>query len=204
MKKIVGLCMVAFSLIGIFFCLIKKNEPFFNLRKVITEHLRLFETCREQYFVFYGFPLIFAFGLSMVYQAGAAFYSELSVVLGILLSVLLAMLSILGSYDFSSIQDPEQRSRGIRGIEETTNAILFDSVLIIGLLLYGLTVIVVSGAALPQVLYKIKAVVSGLAYYVFVIVLLNLLLVIKHMSNLIQFNLIVTRGTKNDSSGTKE
>ena len=140
----------------------------------------------------------------MVYQAGAAFYSELSVVLGILLSVLLAMLSILGSYDFSSIQDPEQRSRGIRGIEETTNAILFDSVLIIGLLLYGLTVIVVSGAALPQVLYKIKAVVSGLAYYVFVIVLLNLLLVIKHMSNLIQFNLIVTRGKKNDSSGTKE
>jgi len=204
MQKQCGLLLVVLSLIGIFLCLVRKNEPFFNLRKVVAEHLKIFENCPEQYFVFYGFPLIFAIGLSLVYQAGAAFYSELSVVLGILLSMLLAMLSILGGYDFSTVQDKGQRERGMKGIEETTNAILFDSVLIIGLLLYGLTIIVVSGASLPQVFYKLKAIVSGFAYYIFVVILLNLLLVIKHMSNLIKYNLTVTRGRKDDASRTKK
>lgn len=196
MQKTIGLVMITLSLSGIFLCLIKKNEPFFNLRAVIVNHLKLFKNCPGQYIVFYAFPLIFAIGLSLVYQAGSSFYSELSVVLGILLSMLLAMLSILGGYDFSTIQDDVQRERGMKGIEETTNAILFDSVLIIGLLLYGLTIIVVSGASLPQFLYKLKAIVSGFAYYCFVVILLNLLLVIKHMSNLIKFNLIVTRGNR--------
>ena len=202
--QIIGLGLVILSLLGIVLCLIRKDEPFFNLREVIGKHLQLFKNCPEQYFVFYGFPLIFAIGLSLVYQAGAAFYSELSVVLGILLSMLLAMLSILGGYDFSTVQDKGQRERGMKGIEETTNAILFDSVLIIGLLLYGLTIIVVSGASLPQNLYKLKAIVSGFAYYIFVVILLNLLLVIKHMSNLIKFNLTVTRGRKDDASRTQK
>lgn len=204
MQKIIGLGLVVFSLLGTVLCLVRKDEPFFNLRKVIENHLQLFKNCRGQYFVFYGFPLLFAVGLSLVYQVGASFYSELSVILGILLTMLMAMLSILGGYSFSTIKDREQQKRGTKGIEETINAIIFESILIIGLLLYGLTIIVVSGTAFPPVFYKVKVIISGLAYYVFFVILLNLLLIIKHMSNLIVFNLHVKRGNEDDSSESKK
>lgn len=204
MVTYIGVSLVIASIIMILCCLLRKDEPFFNLRKVISEHLGLFKNCPSQYIVFYGIPLLFAVGLSMIYQAGAAFYSELSIVLGILLSMLLAMMSILSGYDFSTIQDEKQRKKGIEGVKQAVNAILFDSMLIIGLLLYGLTIIVVSGSTLPSVLYSIKPVASGLAYYIFFVILLNLVLIIKHLSNLVAFNFSVKRGPENDSSGIKK
>ena len=196
MKIIIGLILVGVSLLFTVLSLLRKNEPYFNFREVISNHLKLFENCKFQYIVFYGLPILFSVGLSMVYQAGASFYSELSIILGILLSMLFAMLSILGGYDLSDIEDEKQRQKGKNGIKQTANAIMFEAILIVGLLLYGLTVIVVSGTTLPFDYNVIKLVASGIAYYVFFVILLNLLLVLKNMSKIISFHLDAKREQK--------
>lgn len=188
--KLTGICLVIISLLIIFLCLLRKKDTFFNLYKVIFDHLKLFKDCKFQYIVFYGLPLVFSVGLAMLYTAGTAFYSELSVILGILLSMMLAILSILSGYDFSD-KNKRERKKAQDVVDETINAIIFDSVLCMFLMIYGLVIIVLEGSSFPDFpidITIIKAIISGVAYYIFTVILLNLLLIIKHMSNIIKYN----------------
>ncbi len=190
--KIFGAGLVVMSGLLICICLLRKNEAYFNLRKVIHEHLALFQNCKSQYLVFYGFPLTFAIGLAMLYEADTDFFSELSVILSIITSILFAILSILSGHDYSSVEDKRQKEKAEKVMRETLNAIIFSSVLCVFLLLYGLTIAVASGASfewLPFDISVVKRIVSALAYYIFTVILLNLFLIIKHMSKLIEFNL---------------
>lgn len=201
--KCIGLCLVVISIFFIALSLLRKKDTFFNLRKVIIDHLKLFKDCKAQYFVFYGLPLVFSVGLAILYTAGATFYSELSVILGILLSMMLAILSILSGFDFSHRSEAEN-NRAYKVVNETINAIIFDSVLCIFLMIYGLIIIVLEGASLPKLPINvaiIKAILSGAAYYIFTVILLNLLLIIKHMSNIIKYRMIIKKEEKNDTTG---
>lgn len=194
--KTVGAALVAGSIFCILISLLRKKETFFNLREVVECHLSLFKECKFQYVVFYGFPLLFAVGLAMLYEAGTAFYSELSVIMGILLGMLFAILSIMAGHDFSGVEDAQQRSNVKQVVNETINAIIFDSMLCLFLMLYGLIIIVLEGVtigALPVDVTLVKAILSGVAYYLFVVILLTLLLIVKHMSKIINFNLTVRK-----------
>lgn len=194
--KWVGLGLVASSFFIICMVLLKKNEPFFNLREIAESHFAFLQKSNAQFLIFTYVPLLFAIGLSLLYTGGAAFYSDLSVVLGILLSMLLASLSILSNYDFEKVEDEAQRKKGKAVVRDTINAILFDSILCVALLLYGLTIIVLSNGSyewLPFDLVIVKTVISGIAYYIFTVILLNLLLVFKQMSNIIEFSILVKK-----------
>jgi hypothetical protein len=139
---------------------------------------------------------LFAVGLSILYSAAIEFYTELSVILGIILSVLLTILSILSNYDFSTVSDEQQKEKGRKVVEDTINAITFSTLLCIFLLLYNLVLIILRTCDLSWVtcdLSFIKAVVSAIAYYVFAVICLNLLLIVKQMSKIIQFNLNVKK-----------
>lgn len=195
-KTIIGLSLVAFSALLIFLCMMRKKEDFFNIRKTICDHLKVFKHCPSKYWIFYGLPLMFSVGLALIYEAGASFYTELSVVLGIILSMLFAILSILSSQDYSAVNDKTQKSKAKKVLKETTNAIVFDSVLSLFLMLYGLVIIVLSGINTIEIPFNptiVKAVASGIAYYVFTIILLNLLFIVKQMSKIIEFNIEVKR-----------
>lgn len=190
--KYIGLVLVIVSAILILCSLLRKKESFFNLRQVIKKHLAVFKECKFQYLVFYGFPMFFSIGLAMIYKAGETFYSELSVIMGILLSMLFAILSILAGHDFSTVKDEQQRAKVKSVVKETVNAIVFDSILCLFLMIYGLVVIVLDGisfSSLPFNIAIVKAIISGVAYYIFSVILLNLLLIVKHMSKIIEFNL---------------
>lgn len=192
--KIIGLLLViSFLLINIFF-LFRKNESFFNLRDVIKDHLDLFRDCRSQYVVFYFSPLLFASGLALIYEAGETFYTNLSVIVSILLSMLLAILSILTGKDYFSIADSHQRDNIQNVTQETITAIVFDTLLCIFLLLYGLAMIIIDGVSFNTGI--IKRVFAGIAYYSFSVTLLNLLLIVKRMSRIIEFDFYVSREKK--------
>ena len=110
--------------------------------------------------------------------------------------MLLASLSILSNYDFSTVKDASQREKGKKVVRQTINAIMFDSLLCVFLLLYGLTIIVLSSGDfswIPISMNIIKAIVSAIAYYLFSVILLNLLLIVKQMSKIIEFNIVVKR-----------
>lgn len=190
-KIVVGIIFVILSLICIFASLIRKYNSFFNIRKVITDHLSIFKACPYQYIVFYVFPLFFAIGLALIYQAGDAFYSELSVIIGILLSILMAILSVISGYDFSNIKNEGQKKKANDVLTETINAIVFNSLLCVFIMLYALSMIVIEGADFSWITIDIiilKSIASGIAYYIFSVILLTLLLIIKHMSNIVVCN----------------
>lgn len=173
--KLCGLLLVLISSVIMIFSLLRKEEPFFNLQDIIKAHKHL---VRGSEILFCIIPLCFAVGLSLLYTAGAQFYTEISVILGIFLSMLLASLSILSNYDFSTVTDANQREKGKKVVRETINAIMFDAILCVFLLLYGLIIIVLSGGDyswIPISMNIIKTAVSAVAYYLFVVILLNLL-----------------------------
>ncbi len=191
--KLCGLLLVLISSVIMIFSLLRKEEPFFNLQDIIKAHKHL---VRGSEILFCIIPLCFAVGLSLLYTAGAQFYTEISVILGIFLSMLLASLSILSNYDFSTVTDANQREKGKKVVRETINAIMFDAILCVFLLLYGLIIIVLSGGDyswIPISMNIIKTAVSAVAYYLFVVILLNLLLIVKQMSKIIEFNIVVKR-----------
>ena len=191
--KLCGLLLVLISSVIMIFSLLRKEEPFFNLQDIIKAHKHL---VRGSEILFCIIPLCFAVGLSLLYTAGAQFYTEISVILGIFLSMLLASLSILSNYDFSTVTDANQREKGKKVVRETINAIMFDAILCVFLLLYGLIIIVLSGGDyswIPISMNIIKTTVSAVAYYLFVVILLNLLLIVKQMSKIIEFNIVVKR-----------
>lgn len=189
-KTIVGLTMLVLFVILMTLNFFKKHETFFNIREIVKHHLSLFDECKYQNVVFYGFPLLFAVGLALIYEAEASFYSEISVIIGILLSMLLAILSILTGFDFSKVEDIKQKEKVQKVVAETINAIVFDTILCVFMMVYGLTIIVISSVDCSWIsidMTIVKACVSGLAYYVFTVILLTLLLIVKHMSKIIEF-----------------
>lgn len=161
------------------------------MRDIVKKHWTLFEKSKIHLIFIFGVPILFAVGLSLLYGAGAAFYSELSIVLGILLSILLAILTVIGVLDFSKVLNQKQKEKSKMVLNQTVNAIFFTSILCIFLLLYGLAVIVISGATIPclsVIRDIIKRVAAGIAYYIFLVILLNILIIIKQLCKLIEFN----------------
>lgn len=189
--KTLGVILICSSLLIIIVCLLRKKEYYFNLREVIRNHLSLFDDCKCQYVVFYVLPLILAIGLAMIYEAGDDFYTELSVVMGIILSMLFAILSILSGHDYSSVKDELERKKVKEVVEETLYAIVFTSLLCVFLLLYGMIMIVVNDIAIN--IQIISFILPCMTYYVFAVIVMNLLLIVKHMSRIIEFNLNVKR-----------
>lgn len=197
--RIWGAILAAMSVILIFGSLLRKNESYFNLRSVIQRHFGLFKNCKFQYFVFYGFPLLLSVGLAILYEANNQFFSELNVILSILVSILFAILSILCGYDYSSVADERQKKNATDVLRDTVNAIVFTATLSVFLLLYGLVFSVVNMDSFNNWILDAtmtKRIVSGMAYYIFTVILLNLLLIIKHMSKLIEFNLYAPKKEK--------
>jgi hypothetical protein len=143
--------------------------------------------------------VISSIGLSLLFSANAAFFSHLGVVLSIIMSMLLAMLAILSGYDFSRFEDDQQRNGAEITVKQTINAILFCSIIGIALLLIGFIVIATSGKSVDWIPFNINAckiIVSAFSYYLFIVVLLNLLLIIKNMSKIIEAKMIIERKQK--------
>lgn len=197
--KIIGLILSFSSLLLIICILLKKQEPFFNFREIIKDHLCLFSNCKSQYFVFYVLPAFLGVGISLLFSANTAFFSHLGVVLSIILSMLLALLAILTSYDFSKFEDVEQRNTAEITVKQTINAILFCCIIGIMLLLIGFIVIAASGKSFDWIPFNInicKILISAFTYYLFIVVLLNLLLVIKNISKIIEAKMLIERNRK--------
>ena len=198
-EKIVGVVVSLFSVIFILFFLFKKNEPFFNLRKVIVNHLSLFQNCKSQYFVFYFLPLLLSVGLSLVVTVNVAFFSHMGVVLSVILSMLLALMSILTNYDYSIIENKDQHERAKLAVTQTINAILFCCFIGMTILLLGFVVISVDGKSLAWIPFDLKIckiIFSVFTYYCLCVILFTLLLIIKNISKIIEVNMTIERKKK--------
>ena len=106
---------------------------------------------------------------------------------------------MLSGYDFSKFEDDEQRNTAETTVKQTINAILFCCIIGIVLLLIGFIVIATSGKSVEWIPLDInicKIVVSAFSHYLFIVVLLNLLLIIKNMSKIIEAKMLIERNRK--------
>lgn len=186
--KLIGVIFSFIPALLIVFLLLKKKEPFFNFREIISEHLSVFKECKSQYFVFYVLPLFLSVGLTLLFDVNTNFFTHLGVVLSIILSILMAVLAMLCDFDYSKFKDENQKSKCKISVKQTINAILFCCIIGISLLLLGFVVIAASENNINWITIDMtvcKKVLSVVTYYLLIVVLLNLLLVMKNISNII-------------------
>ena len=192
-KAVVGLGLVVLSVVSLVGCLLKKNESFFNLREVIVQHLSLFKDDKSQYVVFYVLPLLFSIGLSLLYTANDDLYEQISVIVSIILSILLAVLSIITSKDYRISQDPKQNERVQATVVETINTIMFATFICVFIMICSLVMIVVDGVPIHHCL---RIVLSCGAFFCFTVLILTVLMIVKRINRIIQFEMNVKKGNK--------
>lgn len=170
------ICSGLLMLIGLF----QSKNNFIDLRNVFVEHLKIFRNAKRQYLIFYFFPLIMAIGISCIYIADVTMYQNIIVAVSIFVSMLLAMLSILTSKDYSKY-NLEQQTKIKMVLKETNNAIVFCTFISILIIMTSLIMIALSTLE-SQILLRTMAM---LVYYLLQVLLMNILLIVKRMSKLI-------------------
>lgn len=197
--KCLGVFCVIGSIILMLLLSFKKIERFFNIREIIVKQLSLFKSCKSQYFVFYILPLFLAIGLTLLSDTSDKFYSDISVFIGIVVSIMCAILAILTGNDYSMLNEKKRKNRLIQVVLQTTNAIIFNSLLCVILLMNGIIFEVCKNINLEifstEFILFIRKVLSCMSYYLFIVILLLLMLIIKHMCKIIEFNLKIENKT---------
>ena len=196
-SKIVGIALILISSIICVCSSISKKTGFFNLKTIFVNYFKMFKSSIKHISLFYGVPLVFALGIALVYQADKEYYSNLRVIVSILISMLFAILSILTSktYDFNYKNDDgtenTEKKKVVKKLQsvlsETTTAIVFDVILSIFLVLYTLVIPIVDEIGIGE--YWVNIILSIVSYYLITVILLNLLLIIKRMTKLIDIGI---------------
>lgn len=187
MIKIIGFALIIIAFLIIIVSICSRRQNFFNIREIIREHIALFDRCRSQYIVFYGAPLLLSIGLAIIYDSTAIFYDSISVIISIILSMLLAVLAIITSFDYSNYANENTRSNILNVVKETTNAIMFETIICVLLLLYGMVVVVVQDVVTINAI--VNRVLTGVTVFLFSVLILDLLIVVKRISRIIDVKL---------------
>ena len=125
MKKFyIGIILIVCAGICMLLGILSKKNSFVDLHNVISNHLKLFKNAKKQYLLFYVCPLIMSIGVALIYSADGIIYENIIMVVSIFISMLLAILSILATKDYSRYEG-EQLERVRMVLKETNNTIVF-------------------------------------------------------------------------------
>ncbi len=114
------------------------------------------------------------------YVAEKEMYKDITVVLSIFISMLLAILSIITTKDLSKYE-PNQQQRIKAVIKETSNAIVFCTAISIFIICVFL---IMTAIDFDKYQYLAKG-VAVVIYYLLLVILLNILLIVKRMGKLL-------------------
>lgn len=192
------------SLIGLIFIIvfiiliIFTKSDYINISEPIRNYTKVLKKNKKEIVIFYLYPMIFSIGVIFLSSDLNELYSEISIIVGIILSMLFAGLSILTTYDFSIVLNDNQREKSKKAVEETVHAIKFDSLACLFLLIIIILVKIKFGydillQYLSFVIPIIRIVIPVIVLYLFLIVILTLLMIIKNMFLIIIFNINVKK-----------
>lgn len=155
---VIGTFLICSACILLTGSLFKKNDSFFDLRKVFKQHFLLFKDAKMQYLTFYLYPMMLSVGIACFYIADVAFYENLNVIVSILISMLLAIYSILAGKDIEKY-DKDRMTKIKAVIKETNNAITFSVVISVFLMILSLVIV-----ALGDIQYYILSMIFSIIY----------------------------------------
>lgn len=177
MRNVLGILMILIPTLLLLCGMMRKNEGFFNLRKVFINHFLLFKRARLQYLNFYVFPLFIAIGIVNFFVPTEDYYSQQNVIISIFISSLLAILSIIDSKKYE-----EERIEKIKIVlDETSNAIVFSVCLCVFLMIISLVMSIAQ-----EMCMGVLRVIGAISIYFMIVILMNMLLIIKRLEELIR------------------
>lgn len=183
-----GIACIVISLLLIIFSIFKKENTFFNAIQIVKEHFSLFNKSFRQILIFYIYPLLLAIGVTIVYDATDGLFDNFLIILSIVISMLFSVLAIITNFNYKNDNNDEADkkqfdSRIAQVVRESCNSILYSCLLCVFLILYCTVLIVLNDTSFyTGILGKV---LNGIAYYFFVVLILNLLLVVKRISKII-------------------
>lgn len=153
----------------------RKNNNFFDVRKVFENHFSIFRDAKGQFFVFYGTPLLLAFGIANYKLMDIKIIDNIVIVLSIIISMLFAVMSVLTSF-----KGKDEHYTVV--LKETFNAVIFEAILCILSLLLSFSVLFVGEIETVWINYIFSLVI----YYLIFTIVLNIFLVIKRIKKLFE------------------
>ena len=160
------------SAIIIFLNSIKKNNNFFDIRKIFIDQFKIFNNSKSQLFLFYGVPMLLAIATVRVKHLDLEIVGNIVIVLSIIISMIFAMISVLTSFE---------NKENLRQVQnETFNTLSFEAILCIMALLISFIVLFVEEIDNEYISF----VISIAIYYLMYTITLNIFIVIKRLKKL--------------------
>ncbi len=152
--------------------LLLKNSNFLDIRNVFSQHFRIFRGNILQGIGLFCVPVLWAIGIVEVKCVDEDILSNLNIILSVLIAMFFSVLSILCAFD------REQKNEKYRQLlKETFNTTIFEVIICLFLLCISFIVLFVGN-------YESTIGVrflSGIIYYLTIVVILNILIVIKRI-----------------------
>ena len=199
MLKAISYLLVLIPIFVIVISIFKKTDSFINLGEVFAKHFALFKDCKIQFFIFYVLPLFIATGLMLLYKLSMSFCENINIIASIVLSMLFAICSIIGTKDYSlhskaeenliqadnetnsNVEETNKLAKVKKVARETFDAIVVTTFIALVLIFACLSAIAVDVFKMSEITLDI---VSSVVYYLLGVTILNLLLIIKRMEKL--------------------
>lgn len=180
--QLIGIIII---IIAILFYLLIKSD-YINVGTILKKYLEIFSNSKKEYYNFFIMPLLFSIGITFLSKDYSYLNSEISVIVGLILSMLFSGLSILTAYDFSKLANEKIKNKFSKSMLDTVNAInfitLFSMVLLVLLVLIKIKFcyqIIVNHFCIS--VYYIKMVLSIVVLYMFLIILINIFYIVKNL-----------------------
>lgn len=181
--KIVSLLIMVLSFVLFCFFSYKKTNRFINVGDIFKVYFRIFNRNYPQIISIFILPLFFSFGFSAFYTASISFYENILVVVSIIDAILFGVISVLLGINLRNKNDNVQK-RAKEVINETISIITFSVLVSITIMMETLIAIAVYGIKITAV----SMFFTGITFYLFVVLIINLMIVVKRMSKLINLN----------------
>lgn len=170
--------------------LLQRNSNFLDVRAVFVLQLKAFTGSPLQFVAIFITPLLLAVGISSDYPISTAIINSLILVLTIFMSMFFAMLSILSTFTFKKVTECKKDDITANNwaanynqlLKETFNAVIFECIICIIVLIIAFCLSVIDDYSS---LHSI-GIVSGIVYYLFLVILLNILVIIKRIKKLFE------------------
>lgn len=178
-----GIACIVISLLLIIFSIFKKENTFFNALQIVKDHFSLFNKSFRQILIFYIYPLLLAIGVTIVYDATDELFDNFLIILSIVISMLFSILAIITNFNYNNNIEKTTKDRIIQVVQESCNSILYSCLICVFLIIYCIILICLNDMSFYAGLFG--KILNGIAYYLFVVLILNLLLVMKRISKII-------------------
>lgn len=192
-KLSISTILMCISVILMMIAFLQKNSNFLDIRSIVVTHFKVFSDSPLQCIVIFGVPLLIAIVAINKQVLSKDIVDTLNIVLSILISMFFAMLSILSALNHKTVSDEETNDVTAIAkakkynllLKETFNAVMFECILCILVLATSFTLLFLNDFSISWQL----TLVSGIVYYLTLVLVLNIFVIIKRIKVLFDYKL---------------